>query len=257
MGLIYNKVMGEGIVKDYPENDTEAITDAIVTTGKDAGSGNLASFSKDEATRLLRKVDTLIPSDLQGFISKIVGENFKSIITLARLVKEQAGGVFAGELSSGIDQDIWLLEPKDVGGVLMNSAPAGALGLYAGGGGGVFTWYTAAFVANNAATGVIIPAQAMTQYCGVIHLGLIEWLEVPKIIAYQYTMSGQAGPRQSLSWLREAMGDNALSVARFELPIIVGPLKNSGLVLMPNITGGGKVQLLSFMVARAQDRMVL
>jgi len=256
MGLIYTKNIGDtSIVRDYSPNDTEPIADAIVTTGKGISSGDMSSFSKGECVALLRKIDTLIPSEAESFISKIVGENFGALITLARLVKKQCGGMFSGELSSGIDQDVWLLEPKDVGGVLMNSAAAGALGLYAGGGGAVFTWYNAALAVNTAV--FMIPAQAMTQYCGVIHLGMIEWLEVPKLTTYQYTMSGQAGPRQSLSWMREAFGNNQVSVARFELPIVIGPLKNSGLAVLPNIAGGTKAQLISFMIARAQDRMVL
>jgi hypothetical protein len=257
MGLILAKVAADpAIMRSYPDNDAEPITGAIMTTGKDAASGDMASFSRDEVTHLLRKVDTLVPSDQESFISKIVGENFASIITLARLVKKQAGGVFAGELASGIDQDIWLLEPKDIGGLLMNPALVAVSAIYGTAiPPAVFTWYYAAFAANTAIN--IIPPQAMSQYCGVVHLGMIDWVEVPKLNAYQYTMSGQAGPRQSLSWFREKMGSKAVSVARFELPIIVGPLKASGLAVLPNIAGASKVQLISFLIARAQDRMVL
>lgn len=257
MGLIFTKNVGDtSLIRDYAVNDTEKILDAIVTTGKDSTTGDMASFSKAEAVALLRKVDALVPSDQESFVSKIVGEQIAAIIALARLVKKQAGGSFVGELASGIEQDIWLLEPKDIGGVLMNPGLTALSAIYATAiPPAVFTWYYTPFVADTQIN--IVPPQAMSQYCGVIHMGMIEWLEVPKLIAYQYTMSGQAGPRQSLSFLREAFGDNKVSVARFELPIIVGPLKASGLAVLPNIAGATKVQLISFLICRAQDRMVL
>jgi hypothetical protein len=251
MGLVWQH--NQGVIKAYPE-ETKLVSNVVIDMGKAETEAKLAAFSDDEAERLLRKLDVLAPSDMEPFIAKIVGENAEAIMTLVRMVKAEAKGEFLGHLGTGNALDIRWLRPKDVGGTILNSAAAGALGLYGGGGGAVYTW-TQTFVANTAQ--IMIPAQAMTEEAGCIHLGIIDPVEVPKCDAIQFTIAGIPGPAQILPFnIRKGFGSADLCIVRFEQPVLIGPEKTQRVDVMPNLSGDSKLQLLTLVVARAQN-MVL
>jgi hypothetical protein len=249
MGLVWNA--NKGVIQAYPEEPAKLVSNVVIDMGKPVAQVNLAPLSSDEAERLLRKLDVLAPSDLNPFIAKIVGENTEAIFTLVRMVKAEAKGEFLGHLGTGNALDIRWLRPKDVGGPILNSAAAGALGLYGGAGGAVFTW-TQTFVANTAQT--MIPAQTMTEEAGCIHLGAIDPVEVPKCDAIQFYIANIVGPAQPLPFnIREGFSSNHLPIARFEQPVIIGPERTQRVDVMPNLSGDSKLQLLTLVVARAQS----
>jgi hypothetical protein len=251
MGLVWQHNLG--VIQAYPE-ETRKVSNVVIDMGKPDAEAKMAALSSDEAERLLRKLDVLAPSDMEPFIAKIVGENVEQIMTLVRMVKAEAKGEFLGHLGTGNALDIRWLRPKDVGGPILNSAAAGALGLYGGGGGAVFTW-TQTFVANTAQ--IMIPAQTMTEEAGVIHLGIIDPVDVPKCDAIQFFIATIPGPAQILPFnIREGFGTNQLPAVRFEQPVIIGPEKTQQVTVMPNLAGDSKLQLLTLVVARAQS-MVL
>lgn len=247
MGLVWQHNLG--VIQAYKE-ETAKVSNVVIDMGKPEAEAKMAALTRDEAERLLRKLDVLAPSDMQPFIAKIVGENVEQIMTLVRMVKAEAKGEFLGHLGTGNALDIRWLRPKDVGGALLNPAATAACGLYGGASGGIFTW-TQTFVANTAQS--MIPAQIMAEEAGCIHLGIIDPVDVPKCDAIQFFIATIPGPAQPLPFnIREGFGTNDLCIARFEQPVIIGPEKTQRVDVMPNLAGDSKLQLLTLVVARAQ-----
>ncbi len=253
MAIVYQVAKANNIIRPYTESVVSGYTQAVIEPGKFAVDVPVAPLTGDEVDLLVHKLDNqLALSTQQDAIAKMIAEELPSIILMARMVKWQASGAFAGVLGAGLNLDMMWLRPKDVGGILLNPAATGGLGLYGGTSAGVYTWLQT-FVANTKQS--IIPAQSMSQYAGVIHLGFFDAIQTPKVDAVQFTLAGVPTPPQSLFMdaRRENGGDYDNSFVRFEKPVIVGPLQKQLIEVMPNVSGDSKLELLSLVVARVQD----
>ena len=253
MAIVYQVAKANGLIKPYTDSVVSGYTQAVVEPGKFAVDIPVAPLTQDEVDLLCHKLDNqLALSTQQDAIAKMIAEELPSIIMLVRMVKWQASGAFAGVLGAGLNLDMMWLRPKDVGGTLLNPAATGSKGLYGGTSAAVYTWLQT-FVANTKQS--IVPEQSMSQYAGVIHLGVFDSIETPKVNAVQFTLAGIPTPPQSLALdARRENGecfDN--SFVRFEKPVIVGPLQKQLVEVMPNISGDTKLQLLTLLVARVQD----
>jgi hypothetical protein len=252
MGMVYRA--NTGLVKPYQAQQNFQCASAVINPGQTSAPVSLAAFSAAEAERLLLALDALCSEVNNDLIGTVIAENAESIFIAARMAKDQAKGEFAGILAAGTMMAIKWLRPKDVGGpILRGTAAAGALGLYGGGGGAVYTWLygdTVNVLAN------LVPSQTMEQFASVIHLGAIEPIEVPKITDVVFTLGGVTTPYQSIGQnVKKTIGNagNDVQVTRFEKPIIVGPLQSQAISVLPGITGDTKFQLLSLIIARAQE----
>lgn len=249
MGVVFQA--NKGLIKAYDDKAFN-YSKALIEPGKLEAEVKPAGLSADEVNAILLKLDMLAMESANPAIAAMVAEEVESILVAVRMVKAQANASFAGILGSGSNLDIKWLRPKDVGGpILRGTAAAGALGLYGGGGGAVFTWLNT-FAANTSQS--IIPSQTMLEEGAVVHLGGIDPVEVPKLESIRFTLSGIPSPAQSLACnIRKSFGTDDVPVVRFEKPVIVGPEKTQLIDVMPNISGDSKFQLLSFIIARAQD----
>lgn len=252
MGLVYQQA--KGLIANYAEK-TEVWTKALIEPGKAEASAKCAELTSAEVERILLKVDQLALSRQNEAIAVMLAEEMESILIAARMVKTESKAAFAGILGVGSQLDVMWLRPKDVGGSLLRgTADAGSLGLYGGGGGAVYTWLQT-FIADTSDD--IIPEQSMAEEAAVIHLGLIDPVEVPKCNAIRFTLAGIAAPAQSLPFnLRKSFGTEDMPVVRFEKPIIIGPEKKQKIDIMPNISGDSKPQLLSLLFGQAQDLVI-
>lgn len=247
MGIVY--LGNKGLIKAYAE-ETLKYKNALVEPGKGEAELKLAPLTAEEVDAILLKLDMLAMDKANAAVAAIVAEETESILMAIRLVKDESKASFGGILGAGAQLDLMWLRPKDVGGALMNPAATAGLGLYGGASGGVYTWLNT-FVANTPQS--IIPTQTMDEEAAVIHLGAIDTIAVPKLNAIRFTLAGIPGPAQSLPCnLREAFGDNDISIVRFEKPIICGPEKTQLIDVMPAISGDSKFELLSFIIAKAE-----
>jgi hypothetical protein len=181
----------------------------------------------------------------------MVAEEAESILTAVRMVKTETKAEFAGILGAGANLEIEWLRPKHVGGSLLNSAGTSGKGLYGGTSGGVYTW-TQTFTANTSQD--IIPEQTMSEEAGLIHLGAIDPVEVPKINAIRFELAGIPTPAQSCKFnIRQSLGTEDLPFVRWEKPVIIGPEKKQKVTVMPNISGDSKLELLSLLVSKAEN----
>ena len=254
MGELYQAVSKAGLITDYssPGLNFAKCQSALISPGKSDVNVPAADISLAEVDVLAHRLDQMASSRQNDAIAVAIAEEFANIVLLVRRVKKETGGTFAGTLGAGADLTaLWLL-PKDVGGTILNSAPAGALGLYGGGGGAVFTWL-ATFVANT--TAPIIPSQQMIQWAGVLHIGLLDNVDVPKIQAARITIAGQTAPKETLMMdNRRQNGDSYnTSFIRFEKPWFVSPLTTQQIDLMPGPAGDSRPELVSILIARIQD----
>lgn len=252
MGLVLQA--NQGLLRSYAE-ETIPWRKALIEPGKAEAAIKLAPLDSDEVELILTDLDQLCMSAQHEGIAKMVAEESESILTAIRMVKTETKSPYTGILGVGANLGMMWLRPKNVGetATLNKDATAG-LGLYQGTSGGVYTWLHP-FVANTSAQ--IIPEQTMSEEAAVIHLGMIDPMEIPKVNAMKVTLAGIPAPAQSLAFnIRESLGTNELPFVRFVKPIIVGPEKKQKLELMPYITGDSKPELMSILVARAQDLTV-
>jgi hypothetical protein len=251
MGEVFQ--LRRNLIANYPE-ETVGWPQALISPGKTDTTKKLAPLSQKEAEMILLKLDNLAMSRNHDGIANMVAEEAESILFAIRLCKDETKANFAGILGVGSELDIRWLRVQDIGATFgMNAAATGSLGPYLGTSGAVFTWLSS-FVAGTAAQ--IVPVQTSSEECAVIHLGIIDTLEngIPKCNGIEFQISGIAAPAQCIDMgIRRSVGDSDLPFARFEKPIIIGPETSCRIRLMPNITGDSKPQLLSLLIARAQD----
>lgn len=248
MGLVFQTTPGAR--RAYLE-ETIKWSKALIEPGKDEAQVKLAPLSANEAELIILKLDQLAMDAQHEGIAKMIAEEIESILVLIRMVKAETKAAFAGILGAGSNLDVMWLRAKDVGGTLLNPAATASKGLYGGTSGGVFTWLHA-FTANTSDD--LVPEQRMADEAGVIHLGFLDSIEIPKVNAFRPTLAAIPAPAQSLAFnIRERGGLDQTPFARLEKPIIVGPRQTQKIDVMPNITGDSKLELLSLLVAEAQN----
>lgn len=254
MGLVYQS--NTGLIKAFAE-ETIKWPKALIEPGKSEAEVKLAALSTDEVKAILLKLDCLCLEKASPLIAAILAEEVESILVAARMVKSETKAAFAGILGSGANLEIMWLRPQDIGGaILRGTAAAGALGLWGGSGGAVYTWLHTWTTGGTKET--MVPEQTMAEEGAVIHLGAIDPIEVPKCTAIQFTLAGIPAPPQSLaSNIRKSLGTEDVPVMRFEKPIIVGPERKQKIEVNASTTSGDtKLQLLSLLIARASDLAV-
>jgi len=248
MGVVYQA--NKGLIKDYAE-ETIRYSKALIEPGRKEAEVKLAPFSEGEVDALLLKLDVLAAERMNPAVAVIVAEEAESILITARMVKTDTKAEFAGILGAGSNLEIVWLRAKDVGGPLLNPAGEANKGLYGGASGGVYTWlYT--FTANTVAN--IVPDQIMAEHAGMIYLGFIDPIEVPKVEAVRYTLAGIPSPAQSLAFrIRQTFGVESLPVARLEKPVIVGPERKQAVDLIGGIDGDSKPEPLALLISKAES----
>lgn len=249
MGKVYVDGVGMGLKTSYP-SETVGITSALIMPGQVKVDVKLAELSEEEADLVLKKADILANSYQNEAIATAVAESANAIIDLVRWVKEETKESFMGMRGSGASLDLALLIPKMVGdSTIMNKDGLANRGLYGGASGGVYNWLKTDFVANTAVN--YIPEQTMVEEAGVLHICMIDTIDVPKINRCMFILAGIKSSAQPLNF--NFVDGSSLAMARFELPVMVGPEKKQQLQLMPYIDGASKPELVSIVVARAQD----
>lgn len=261
MGAVYDIAKKYGLIHDYasPGLVLDGWKESVVQPGKAEMAVPVADMTAAEVDLLMHKLDNLALTQQNDAIAKMCAEEIPSVITMVRRVKKESGGSFSGILGAGTNLDLFWLRPKDIGGPILNTAAAGALGMYTGAGGGIFTWLVNAastggvFVAN--AARLMIPGQAMLQWAACLHLGLQDTIDIPKCNMIQFTIAALATPPQSLFCNNKRKQGQSYdnSLCRFEKPIMVSPLTTQIVSIMPNIAGDSRPELLTLVCARIQD----
>jgi len=248
MGIVFqhNKPL---VGTSFPEEDV-TFRNALIQPGQAEVTQKAATLSAEEVERILLKLDQLAMSVQHEGIANMVAEEIDSILLTIRMVKTETKQDFMGLLGFGSQLDMRWLVPKDVGATWFTS-DTGSIGLHAGSAGAVYTWLHT-YTANTDSD--IIPEQTLKEEVGLVLLGAMDTVEVPKCNKIEFTLAGIPAPAQSLPFnIRKTFGNNSLPFVRFEKPIIVGPEKKIKVEVMPNISGDSKLQLLAFVIAKAED----
>lgn len=239
------------LIQDY-EEETISWGKALITPGQDAVSVKCGPLSKAEVTAILIKLDLLALNRQNSAITAMLAEEADSILVAIRRVKAETKEAFRGILGAGASLDIGWLRPHHVGDkYLLNSAATSTTGLWGGTNAAIYTWLHTV-VANTSDN--IIDDQTMVSEAAVIHLGAIDPIEVPKIDAITFKISGITSPAQSLAFSkRSTFGTELTPVVRFEKPVFVGPDKKQEIGLYPQVSGDTKFELLSLLIAKAEN----
>lgn len=237
------------LIKDY-QDETREITNILIQPGQMSVSQKLSFLSAAEVDAILHKLDALAMSVMNEAVAIMVAEEVPGILLAIRMVKAESKESFAGMLGAGRTLDIAWLRAKDIGGTILNPATTGSKGVH-----GQTNATTAWLYEHTADTSTeIIPEQTMKEEAGVIHLGAMDPIEVPKLESIKFTLAGVPTPAQSLEFrVRKGFGNNEVAVARFEKPVIVGPEKKQKIEVEPYADGDDKCQMLSFLIAMAED----
>lgn len=254
MGIVFQT--NKALVRDYGE-ETAVIRDILIEPGREQSQVKLAALSSLESDRLLRKLDTLAMQTMDPSIATMLAEEAQAIMVLVRVVKTETKESFMGVLGSGSNLDIAWLRAQHIGSVLTRgTAAADNLGIWSQVpfAVGAETWLHT--VTPNAAE-IYWPTQTMREEAGVIHLGVIDPIEVPKIDSITFTIAGIPSSAQSLNLqVRKQFGTNQSPIVRFEKPVLIGPEKTQMITVFPFTAGDTRLQLLSLIVAQAQQLTV-
>jgi hypothetical protein len=257
MAAIFNYAKQMGYLKAMPGGSFNIDT-ALIDSGKAVSQQTLAGLTLDEVNAIISKLDMMFRSTEQLDVANMMAEEIPSILSAIQLVKWQTQSSFGGILAQGTQLEIWPLRPKDVGGTLLNPAATGSKGLYGGTSAAVYSWLTTGLTGGTAAN--IIPSQTMWQYAGMIYLGGIEKIEVPKIAGIQFTLAGIASPPQPVTYnIKKTFGYNSdISFFRLEKPVIIPPLKLQLVQVMPDGTATATLdtnfELIALVIAQAQNK---
>ena len=245
MGLVYNENLE--LIRDYPDGQ-ESIVEALHTIGTDAVEVGVAAVTEKEVRAYLQKIDLLAHSKQNEGISIAVSDAFPTLLTAMRMVKKESKQPFRGIKGSGAALDIVWLIPEHVGGVILNPLATASKGLYGGTSAAVRTWLQT-FVAGTSDD--IIPSQVMKEEAAVVHIGAIDTVDVPKVNRIKFTLAGQVTGSQSVH--HNFYDGSDLPFARWELPVLVPPEGTQLIDVDPYISGDSKFELISFLIAKAED----
>lgn len=248
-----------------PNNAPLNIDTALIKVGAVGVPESVSNLQAAQVAAIINKLDTIWRSDVSHPIANMIAEDCRAVLSLIRILGAAAGGSaeYAGILASGPQFDIWPLRPKDIGNIFLNGAftvvGAGALGLYGGPSGGVFTWAQPGMVAGVAQT--IIPlqtTQGRSPFGGVVLFGGIEKTYTPKIEGIQVTLQGATNivPAQptAMTMKRTFGDDNDISIFRFEKPILIPHQTAFAVNIMPNVSGFSNFEVVACMVGQVQNK---
>lgn len=250
MGIVFQT--NRALVRDYAE-ETAVIRDILIEPGREQSQVKLAPLSSLESDRLLKKLDILAMQTMDPSVSTMLAEEAQSIMVLVRIVKTETKESFMGILGSGSNLDICWLRAQTIGSTITRgTAAADALGIW-GETPGTAASETWLHTVTSGAVETYWPSQTMAEEAGVIHLGVIDPIEVPKIDSIRFTIAGIPTPAQSLNLqIRKAFGTDTTELVRFEKPVLVGPEKTQLIDVFPFTAGDTRLQLLSLVVAQAE-----
>jgi len=262
---LYNKANGTFYDQVAPSNAPLAIDTALIKTGAVSVPESVANLSGAQVKAVINKLDSIWRSDVSHPIANMIAEDSRAVLSLIRILSSAAGGSaeFAGILASGPQFDLWNVRPKDFGNIFLNGAftvvGVGALGLYGGPSGGVYSWAQPGMVAGVSQT--IVPlqtTQGRSPFGGLVIFGGIEKTYTPKIESIQVTLQGATNivPAQptAMTMKRTFGDDNDISVFRFEKPILIPHQTAFAVNIMPNISGFTNFELVACMVGQVQNK---
>lgn len=245
MGLVFQKQ--ERLIRDYPA-ETLSWDRAVIMPGDASAQVVAAEVSGDEVNRLFVDLDRMALETEHEGVARLVADIADSVLVLMRRIKHETTDPYMGPLAKGSQLAAIWLEPKDVGGSILNSAMESNKHLY-GGASSVLT-YLHTFTAGTIDD--LIPSQIMTARSGVLHAGMIDATQVPKVNRIRFALDGQPGPAQPLKFnVRKGFGVEQLPFVRFGKPVMVGPRKIQAIDVLPNISGDSRPELLSILIAEA------
>ena len=245
MGLVYNE--NEDLVKAYPDEQI-SVEDALITVGQEAVEVGVAAVSEKEVRSFLQKVDLMAHSKQNEGIAIAVSDAFQTLLTAMRMVKKETKQAFRGIKGSGANLDVVFVRPEDVGGTIMSSGGTSATGLYAGTGAAVFAWLKTCVAGTSLS---MVPSQVMKEEAACVHIGAIDTVEVPKINRIKFTLAGTPTPSQHVHLNIKDGSD--LPFARWEMPVLVPPEGTQQIQVDPYISGDTKLELISILIAKAED----
>ena len=240
-----------GLIKDYPE-ETMVWDRALIEPGREDPAITLAPFSAREVEVLFQKLNMLALYREHPGIASMVAEEADSILVACRRVKTETKQELRGILGTGANLEIAWLRAKDVGGRLTDQSGVAGKGAYGLGlGGGIYSWL------NTFTAGVSVdmfPEATMVEEAGIIFLGFIDPIEVPKVEAIQFTLAKIPSPPQSLAFRinQEFGGPGSLPFARLEKPVFVGPERRFSVTVNPGISGDSKCEPLALLITTAE-----
>lgn len=248
MGLVFQKAKDWGLIRNYGEESMKW-TRALIEPGKAEATVKAAELGAAEVELILLKLDQLAMSKQHEGIAAMIAEEAESILLAVRMVKTESKELFQGILGAGANLDIQWLRAEQIGAALLDAGAAVATE-------GPWQNDTASWLQTVTAEtdDYIIDPQTMSEESALVHLGAIDPVEVPKIEAVHFELAGIATPAQSCPFnLRTGFNTDFLPFVRWEKPVICGPEKKHAIKCAANISGDTKMQLLSLVIARAQD----
>lgn len=240
--------VNKDLIANYPA-ESKDWSKALITPGQGKVSVKMAELSSNEVELILTKLDMLAINRNNPAIAAMVAEEADSILTAVRMVKTETKEPFMGMLGAGSTLDMMWLRAEQIGGSILDAnTDIATTGPWQNND----TRWLASVTAGT--DDYIIDPQTMREEAAMVHLGAIDPVEVPKVEAVTFEIAGIATPAQVTPFaIRGTFGNQSVPFVRWEKPVIIGPEKKGAIECAPHITGDTKMQLLTILIARAQD----
>lgn len=259
--LIRNYVEERGYITNYP-NETIELKKEIVEIGQDRVRVHADSLTQEEVMQIADKLDLLVSRHTDE-VTSLVLKNIGSIINLVRIVKYENHQDFKSSRGIGNELDIRWLESFDIGSKVLADDNTGYVsgvsdelrekineqikteeearkkGLYEEKE-RQCEWLSSDYFAGETKT--MIPEQVMSEYAGVLHLGILNRkYKTKQIIGYaSWRLSGTKSSKMPFKYTGKLM--------EFEYPIMVLPEHKQELEVMSIDYGDTKLELVSLLV---------
>lgn len=211
-------------IRDYPAE-----------TKKVAGKYyDLAALKSEDVRIFVNELETIVHEKQHPIVKEIIVRNAPLILDLIRMVNKNTKQGFKGYFAEGNQLDINYARAADYG-------KTSWLASYTSTGGQDWLYSSAS-------------PKTMTEEEGLIILGVIDPIEVPKVDCVQLVKNNEVFPQMNLALnVKDAFGTNKVAVAEFKEPWIIPPEEKFYARVNVFATGDDKLEPISFWVKRAVD----
>ena len=254
----------KNLIRDYLE-ETKMITDGIIMPGQSEFACKLASLSRNEVNLFLMELDALASQSINNDMQYAIANTASLILDIFRVVKLGSKHEYKGQCGIDHDQIMTWLAPWHIGSeYITNALKEVNKGLYGNINCSNISWLHHFTLGSH----TIFPLQCMNKFSAIIHIGISDSEQTPKVSSIRHQISRIIMPIQTIDLYISCIKSNRditnkdnvhlskyikfPSFVAFSKPIVILPERLSQVDLYANIGGHSSPKLVSILITSAQ-----
>lgn len=260
------------LVRDYPA-DIVGIDDIITDVGREGTHIKRGFISAREVAHFIADIQSLAELSICTSMKETTLKALPALITVLRVVNVEGIG-YGGTNAIGRELVATWLEPWHIGNpTITNSTGDKDRGLYTSENGFVFAW-DHSFIPNTRYK--VFPSQVLDGMTAIVHLGVSDSVQIPKVIAMQHQIMGSLMPVKVIDLYSSCIQNNRDTLEKilpfaneknadlfkyvawpsfvaFDKPIVIFPRRQSEVTFYANLAGNSSPRLVSVLITAAQN----